>query len=324
MRMRRPEAALVGPKRATPEDVVPLNRLFADAFTERYHRDGLVGVRVPQLNPDVWRYSLRDAGDGAMLWYDEEGELVAFNLAHRSGVEGWMGPLAVRTERQERGLGRTIVTTAIEWLSAAGATVIGLETMPRTVDNIGFYSRLGFHPHHLTITLTGEAGRLEPAADAVRLSAVTAGTRADLIDACRERLDRSAAGYDYGREMALTAEMNLGDTVVVHRGSTVEAFAVCHTAALASGRGAEELRVLKLFAASQDAFLSLMGCVETIADDAMLSRVAIRCQTGQRQAYRALIDRGYDVRWTDLRMTLHGRPETHVPAGEVLFSNWEI
>ncbi|MBE0591414.1 MAG: hypothetical protein IH616_03310, partial [Gemmatimonadales bacterium] len=68
----------------------------------------------------------------------------------------------------------------------------------------------------------------------------------------------------------------------------------------------------------------LMACVESIAADAMLSRVAIRCQTGQRRAYRALIDRGYDVRWTDLRMTLDGRPERHVATGEVLFSNWEI
>lgn len=322
--MRRPEPALPGPRRATPEDIASLNRLFSDAFTERYHRDGLVGVRVPQLNPDVWRYSLRDAGEGALLWYDEHDELIAFNLAHRSGVEGWMGPLAVRTDRQERGVGRMIVTAAIEWLGAAGATVIGLETMPRTIDNIGFYSRLGFDPHHLTITMTGDASRQVLGPDVVRLSGVSAGTRAGLIDACRERLDRSAAGYDYAREMALTAELNLGDTVVVHRASTVEAFAVCHTASLASGRGAEELRVLKLFAASQEAFLALVGCVETVAADAMLSRVSIRCQTGQREAYRALLERGYDVRWTDLRMTLNGRPEARVPEGEVLFSNWEI
>jgi GNAT superfamily N-acetyltransferase len=322
--MRRPELALVGPKQASPADVAALNRLFSEAFTERYHRDGLVGVRVPQLNPDVWRYSIRDAGGGAMLWYDEDDELVAFNMAHQSGVEGWMGPLAVRTDLQERGVGRTIVTAAIEWLTAAGATVVGLETMPRTVDNIGFYSRLGFYPQHLTITMTRETGRPEFASGAVRLSGVSAGTRAGLIDACRERVGCAAPGYDYSREMELTAELNLGETVVVQRGSDVESFAVCHAAALAAGRGPEELRVLKLFAGSARAFLTLMACVESIAADAMLSRVAIRCQTGQRRAYRALVDRGYDVRWTDLRMTLDGRPERHVAMGEVLFSNWEI
>src|SRR5437588_13127918 len=31
-------------------------------------------VRVPQLNPLVWRYALLDAGDGAMIWRDEHEE----------------------------------------------------------------------------------------------------------------------------------------------------------------------------------------------------------------------------------------------------------
>ena len=37
-----------------------LNVVFSDAFTERYRRDGMVGVRVPYLNPAVWRYAIED------------------------------------------------------------------------------------------------------------------------------------------------------------------------------------------------------------------------------------------------------------------------
>jgi len=322
--MPRRELTLIGPRRATPADIPTLNRLFSDAFTERYHRDGLVGVRVPQLNPVVWRYAMRDAGDGAMLWYDEHDELIAFNMAHRSGVEGWMGPLAVRTERQERGVGRAIVTAAIDWLTAHGAVVIGLETMPRTVDNIGFYSRLGFVPQYLTVTMVRDARRQDVPTGVVRLSGVPSAARAELIDACRARLERSAPGYDYAREMALTFELDMGDAVVLQRKSAVDAFAVCHAAALAGGRSAEELRVLKLFAGSEAAFASLLVGLESLAAEAMLDRIAIRCQTAQPHAYRALVRRGYQVRWTDLRMTLDGRGEPPVPGGEVLFSNWEI
>jgi hypothetical protein len=39
-----------------------------------------------------------------------------------------------------------MVRTGIDWLRAQGARTIGLETMPRTVDNIGFYSRIGLSP----------------------------------------------------------------------------------------------------------------------------------------------------------------------------------
>src|ERR687894_3020972 len=157
--MWRPDRSLRGPDRPTARDIDPLNRVFAESFTDRYSRDGLVGVRVPQLNPLVWRYAIDDAGDGAMVWRDAEGHMVAFNMVHHSGTEGWMGPLAVRPDRQGEGIGSSMVRSGIEWLRAQGATTIGLETMPRTVDNIGFYSRIGLVPGHLTVTLVHDVPR---------------------------------------------------------------------------------------------------------------------------------------------------------------------
>ena len=58
---------------------------------------------------------------------------------------------------QGSGVGKDIVERGIDWLKREGARVIGLETMPRTMDNIGFYSSLGFAPGRLTITLTLDA-----------------------------------------------------------------------------------------------------------------------------------------------------------------------
>jgi len=116
MRAWLPETRVTGPERATERDIEGLNRVFAEAFTDRYRRDGLIGVRVPQLNPLVWRYALLDAGDGAMVWRDEHGDVAAFNVAHQAGAEGWMGPLAVRPDRQGTGVGKTVVRTAADWL----------------------------------------------------------------------------------------------------------------------------------------------------------------------------------------------------------------
>ena len=60
--MWRPDRSLRGPDRPTLRDIEPLNRVFADAFTDRYSRDGLVGVRVPHLNTP--RLALRPRGCG--------------------------------------------------------------------------------------------------------------------------------------------------------------------------------------------------------------------------------------------------------------------
>src|SRR3989442_12772450 len=156
MRAWLPDTRVTGPERATEHDIEGLNRVFAEAFTDRYRRDGLIGVRVPQLNPLVWRYALLDAGDGAMVWRDEHGDVAAFNVGHQAGAEGWMGPLAVRPDRQGTGVGKTIVRTAADWLIDRVVTTLGLETMPRTPENIGFYARLGLGPGVLTVTCANE------------------------------------------------------------------------------------------------------------------------------------------------------------------------
>jgi hypothetical protein len=222
------------------------------------------------------------------------------------------------------GVGRTIVMAAIEWLRAEGVTTIGLETMPRTVENIGFYGRLGFVPGYLTVTMTGEASRRRVAGGSVLLSRLAARERAAITEQCRLRLDRSAPGYDFTREVELTHQLRLGDTVVLERADEIVGFAIWHSAPLAAERHAEELRVLKLFADSEKSFERLMLTLEGLAAREHLLRVAIRLQTAYVTAYRALIDREYRVRWTDLRMTLDGYPEASVPDGEVLLSNWEI
>jgi GNAT superfamily N-acetyltransferase len=317
----RPAQQVQGPFLAALDDIAALNQVFSDAFTERYRRDGMVGVRVPYLNPAVWRYAIEDAADGAMLWRDERGQVAAFNMVHRSGVEGWMGPLAVRSEFQGAGVGKEVVTRGVEWLKEQGASVIGLETMPRTMDNIGFYSRLGFLPGRLTLTVTVDAA----AADrpAVLLGRLSARDKERTLEQCAELLDSLAAGYDYTRELVLTDERSLGDTLLLRDGDATVGFALCHTAPLVEGRAREELRVLKLVLADESLF---EGATRALCDFARRSgtrRVAFRLQGEYARVYQQLVALGGRVRWTDLRMVLDGYPEVRPEQGIVL-SNWEI
>src|SRR5262245_6662941 len=322
MRAWLPEQLVAGPEPATEKDIDGLNRVFADAFTDRYRRDGLVGVRVPPLNPLVWRYALRDAQDGAMLWRDERGQVAAFNIAHHSGVEGWMGPLAVRPDRQGGGVGKTIVRTAVDWLIDQRVTTLGLETMPRTVENIGFYARLGFAAGYLTITMTNEISRRGHGAPAL-LSDRDDAEQAAALAAVGRLVTGLAPGYDVSNEIRLTAALELGDTSLVEDGDGLAAMALWHSAPLADSRTRDEVRILKLAARDDRAFETVIGAVEAAAARAGIRRVSVRCQTRSEAAFRRLVARGYRVRWTDLRMTYEAYPE-QIPAAGVLFSNWEI
>lgn len=323
MRMWRPERAANGPQPVTEKDIPALNRLFADAFTDRYRRDGLVGVRVPFLNEAIWRYAIEDAGGGAMQWRDEGDRLVAFNIAHRSGTEGWMGPLCVRPDRQLGGLGKEVVLAAASWLKGEGARTVGLETMPRTVDNIGFYSRLGFVPGHLTLTMTAESVRGRTGTELDLLGSLGGAARAARTAEIGRFVAKLAPGYDFTREFELTFQLGLGDVLTVEREGTIAGFALCHAAPLAEGGGRDEARVLKIGAVDLPALQAVVGAASAWASRLAIRRLAVRCQTGYGAAYQLLVGLGFRVRWSDLRMTMVGCDEQR-PAGGVLWSNWEI
>jgi len=317
----RPSHVLDGPYTARVEEIEELNQVFSEAFTERYRRDGMVGVRVPFLNPAVWRYAILDAADGAMIWRGDRGEIVAFNIVHRSGIEGWMGPLAVRSEHQGAGAGKEIVRRGVEWLKVHGATTIGLETMPRTMDNIGFYSSAGFVPGRLTLTTTVDATYAER--PGVLFGRLPSRDKEDMLARCRDLLSGLLPGYDHTREIQLTDELALGDTLLLLKRDELVGFALCHTAPLVEGRTREDLRVLKLTLFDLSSFDEMVRMLSDLARRCGTRRVSIRLQGDYETAYQRLIALRGRVRWSDLRMTLSGFSEQRSDRGMVL-SNWEI
>jgi GNAT superfamily N-acetyltransferase len=312
-----------GPQRATVKDIAELNEVFSAAFTDRYRRDGLSGVRVPYLNPVIWRYAIEDAADGALIWRDERGAVAAFNMVHQSGSEGWMGPLAVRADQQGHGVGKDVVSRGIAWLRNREAKVIGLETMPRTMDNIGFYSRLGFVPGQLTVTLSLEAHRHESSSVEL-LSRLSPAARDNALAECRALVSTVLPGSDYSREIALTAELQLGDTLLLRDGDALVGFALSHTAPLVEGRTRDELRVLKLVLADEGRFSEFAKAIANQARQTGVRRVSFRMQGEYSDAYRQAIAMGMHVRWTDLRMSLEGKATLRAKRSGLALSNWEI
>lgn len=311
-----------GPERVTLREIPQLNTVFSESFTERYRKDGMVGVRVPHLNPAVWKFAIADAEEGAMIWRSARDSIAAFNMVHQSGVEGWMGPLAVHPDYQGQGIGKAIVTAGVDWLKQRGAKVIGLETMPRTMDNVGFYSSLGFTPGHLTLTVTLEAARA--GIQSISLATLNPHERELALRQCRQLLVELAPGYDYTREIVLTAQHQLGDTIMIRNGTDVRSFAVCHSAPLVEGRATDEMRVLKIVARTEADFDTMVTQLCAHARIRSARRVAIRVQGHYSHVYRRLMSRGARVRWTDLRMSMHGFAETGPAGGGIVLSNWEI
>ena len=95
----RKSPSISGPFVATPDDIPQLNVVFSRAFSDRYRKDGMIGVHVPNLNSAVWKFAIEGAAEGAMIWRGEGDAIIAFSICHLSGAEGWMGPIAIEPAR---------------------------------------------------------------------------------------------------------------------------------------------------------------------------------------------------------------------------------
>jgi len=155
------------------------------------------------------------------------------------------------------------------------------------------------------------------------LGALDSRERAGRVAEIGELVRSFAPGYDFSREIQLTLDMSLGNALTLRHGGRLAAFALCHSAPLAEGGTRDELRVLKVAVQDLETLRELLDAVGAWAATQSIRRVAVRCQTAYQDAYRALIQGGFRVRWTDLRMTMTGYAES-VPAQGILWSNWEI
>src|SRR5207247_3871379 len=129
----------------------------------------------------------------------------------------------------------TIVRTALDWLLEQDVATLGLETMPRTVENIGFYARLGFFPGHLTVTLTNDIvtrGHQSPVLLSQRKSAASGLA----LEAGRDLVAALAPGYGFTPQILPTAAPGLRDTSPSDGDRGPGAPVLWHSAPLPAGR----------------------------------------------------------------------------------------
>jgi hypothetical protein len=173
----------------------------------------------------------------------------------------------------------------------------------------------------LTITTTLEAAYAD--APARLLSRLSPAARDDAIAECLALVQRMLPGYDYTREINLTSELGLGDTLLLYERDRLVGFALAHTAPLVEGRAREELRVLKLVIDDEARFDELVRAASDLARRSGTRRVALRLQGEFLGPFQRAIGLGGHIRWTDLRMSLAGHEERRPTSGFAL-SNWEI
>src|SRR5919205_1970536 len=78
------------------------------------------------------------------------GEIIGSNFAANWGSVGFFGPLTIRPDFWDRGVGKRLMEPIMELFDKWGTKHAGLFTFPHSQKHVGLYQRFGFWPRFLT------------------------------------------------------------------------------------------------------------------------------------------------------------------------------
>jgi len=160
------------------------------------------------------------------------------------GAFGWLHTVAVHSAHQRRGLGRQMMTDALEQLEARGVRLIALMTWPEAVNNVGFYQNFGFRVNGFSLYAYRRAHRPLARGDApleaqwlsqTAMSATHAPPtpyrpREDIEQAIRSLCHAVLPGLDYAAWVWWMVESGGGDALLLWRGAELIALALAQAA----------------------------------------------------------------------------------------------
>ena len=238
------------------------------------------------------------------------GKLVGTNFVTRWGTVGFFGPLTVEPSLWDRGVARALLDETMTVFDRWGVTHAGLFTFGHSPKHLSLYQRYGFLPRFLTPVLARPVPGGPPATDDRWGTAAASADLATILVGCARVTDATYPGLDVAREIEAAATQKLGDTVLVFGDAGgVDAFAVCHT-----GAGSEAgtgTCFVKFGAAlpgpgAEERFGRLLDACEAFAATQGAQALVAGVNTGRRNAYAALLARGYHAEL--IGVTMH-RPD---------------
>lgn len=236
------------------------------------------------------------ANPSAAFAAEVDGDVVGSNFATNWGSVGFFGPLTIRPDHWDKGVGKRLMEPVMELFDEWGTRHAGLFTFAHSPKHIGLYHKYGFCPRFLTAIMSKTVEDTKGISDWSKFSEVSPDERNDTLDSCRELTDGILEGLNVEHEIRAVANLNLGDTILLWDGSQLGGFAVCHYGAeTEAGTG---VCYIKFAAARQgkgaeENFNRLLDACEASSYAENLSRLVAGVNTARYKAYREMLARGF-------------------------------
>jgi GNAT superfamily N-acetyltransferase len=252
------------------------------------------------------------------------GELIGSNFATNWGSVGFFGPLTIRPDFWDRGVGKRLMEPVMETFAKWGTRHAGLFTFAHSQKHVGLYQQFGFWPRFLTAIMSKPVEHTEGGPRRTRFSEVPAGERDGVLSACRELTGDIYEGLDVGREIRAVATQELGDTILVWDDGGLAGLAVCHVGpGTEAGSGACYIKfgATRPGPNAEQDFSRLIDACEELASARDVPRLVAGVNTARHEAYRRMLTRGFR---TDRQGVAMSRPNEagYNRPGVYLIDDW--
>ncbi len=251
-------------------------------------------------------------------------EVIGSNFATNWGSVGFFGPLTIRPDFWDRGVGKRLMEPIVDLFDKWGTRHAGLFTFPHSQKHIGLYQRFGFWPRFLTAIMSKPVAQTTGARRWTRFSEVSSAERDDALSACRAVTYSVYEGLDVAKEIRAVAAQKLGDTILLWENDRLMALAVCHVGA--GTEAGSDVCYIKFAAVrpgptAEQHFSDLLGACEELAVAQHVSRLRGGINTARHEAYRHMLARGFR---TDIQGVVMSRPNEagYNRSGVYLIDDW--
>ncbi|MFN7949800.1 MAG: GNAT family N-acetyltransferase [Blastocatellia bacterium] len=255
------------------------------------------------------------------------GELVGSNFATNWGSVGFFGPLTIRPDLWNCGVGTRLMEPVMECFDRWGTKHVGLFTFAHSQKHIGLYQKFGFWPRFLTFIMSRQVEPVRQTAGRLRwtgFSEAPDGERESLLRDCRQVTDSICEGLDVSSEVRAVAEQGPGETLLLWDDGRLAGLAVCHCGPgteAGSGTCYIKFGAVRLSSTSGQDFERLLSACEELAARKGLSRLVAGVNTARCEACRQMLARGFRTDIQGVAMQKPNEPGYNRP-GVYLIDDW--
>lgn len=230
--------------------------------------------------------------------YEINNKVVGYNFIHQCGSFGWFGSFGVHPKYQGKGVGKALIVETIKILKDdQKVSTIGLNTMPASQYNVGFYMSLGFTPHKLSLNLVKNinSSKVLEGPNGYNLEQLDVSEETNYLhlkNSLQEMANKIFNGFDLTSELNLIKYKNFGIVFTLEFNNKIHGIVICHTKPM-RGLATKNLNIrLVIIDAAVDYNLAmdsiLYKCIN-YANKTNYESISIDCNTYNADMCRYLI-----------------------------------